>query len=253
MSCFTRILVFLASVAGISTTLAQHEYAPVEIAQGGQIYRSTCVACHGQDGRQVEDVNLTDPVFLQENSDETIAAIIRNGVPGTAMLANNYSESQSMNIVGYLRDLASQGRVTPQGNAELGKAIFESGDCLDCHRVGSAGSRIGPDLSRIGLLRPTLELEQALLEPDETVLPENRYVEVITANGQRYRGRLLNHDPVTVQMLDTDERLRLLRKSELSQFSILEQSEMPSYADTYTASQLEDLLSYLASLTGVTP
>jgi mono/diheme cytochrome c family protein len=40
----------------------------------------------------------------------------------------------------------------PPGDSTRGKAIVESskGNCLSCHRIGSAGSLYGPDLSAIG-------------------------------------------------------------------------------------------------------
>lgn len=234
----------------VAPVQAQHDYPRVDIERGEQLYRGNCIGCHGPDGNLLDEVSLTDPVYLQRMTDEQLIGIIINGVPDTAMLANNnYSESQAGNIVAYLRDLSRQGRVMPQGDFERGRRLFESGDCLDCHRVGRSGARIGPDLTRIGLLRRTDELEEALLDPDATVLPENRYVRLVTREGDEIKGRLLNHDRVVVQLLDeAGERLRLFRKADLAEFEILRTSTMPSYADVYSAEELEDLLTYLVSL-----
>jgi putative heme-binding domain-containing protein len=49
--------------------------------------------------------------------------------------------------------LNAQDTALPAGDAARGKAIVEGakGNCLSCHRVGTAGSLYGPDLSSAGL------------------------------------------------------------------------------------------------------
>ena len=43
---------------------------------------------------------------------------------------------------------------TPAGDPARGKAIYEGkGDCASCHRINGVGSRLGPDLSDIGVPR----------------------------------------------------------------------------------------------------
>ena len=68
------------------------------------------------------------------------------------------------------------------GDAARGKAIFEGkGGCVQCHRVGANGSRVGPDLSDIGALRRTVEIERSLLDPnDEAAKPVRTLAEVPT-------------------------------------------------------------------------
>ena len=248
----TRLIsALLAATALAGPALAQHEYPQVDIERGRQLYTSNCIGCHGPDGNLVEDISLTDPVFLQAMTDTALITFILNGIPGTAMPANDYTQPEAGNIVAYLRDMAAEGRTAPvNGNPDRGKALYVSHDCMNCHRIGASGSRLGPDLSRIGLQRRTRELEESLLDPGATVLPENRYVHVVTGNGQSITGRLMNHDKVTVELLDSSEHLRLFNKAGLSQFELLESSTMPSYATDLSRQQVEDLLSYLVSLKG---
>jgi putative heme-binding domain-containing protein len=80
----------------------------------------------------------------------------------------------------------------PAGDRTSGKALFESSGCLNCHRIGERGSRVGPDLSDVGDRRSTDELRRALLTPDEQVLPEHRSVRIVTKDGTKVVGRLLN-------------------------------------------------------------
>src|SRR5438128_11712727 len=90
---------------------------------------------------------------------------------------------------------------TPAGDASRGKALVESGGCFDCHRIGDRGSRLGPNLSEIGSRRTPVRLQQALVAPDEEVLPENRFVRVVTKDGGTITGKLLNQDAISVQLI----------------------------------------------------
>jgi putative heme-binding domain-containing protein len=122
---------------------------------------------------------------------------------------------------------------------------------MQCHRVGTSGSRVGPDLSDIGALRRTVEIERSLLEPNEEVLPQNRYYRVVTKQGETITGRILNLDTFTVQMLDAKERLLSLNRSDLREAGFVENSPMPSYRDKLSTQELADIVTYLASLKGL--
>jgi precorrin-6B methylase 2/mono/diheme cytochrome c family protein len=53
------------------------------------------------------------------------------------------------------------------GDPVTGKALFEGrGDCLTCHSIAGRGSRLGPDLSWIGMLRSQESLRHSLIDPD---------------------------------------------------------------------------------------
>lgn len=235
------------------TLLAQHTYSPSDIEDGGRLYRSTCVTCHGPDGDLVAGVDLGHGKFRRANTDEGLIAIIRTGIPGTAMPPNNFTEFQAGTIVAYLRSLATAGRsTTGLGDPVRGKAIFEGkGQCMNCHRVRGQGARLGPDLSDIGTLRRPAELEKSILDPDAEILPQNRTVRAVTKDGQTITGHLMNEDTFTVEVLDTHDRLRLLQRSNLSDFAFVDKSPMPSYQGKLNQQELGDLVGYLSSLKGV--
>ena len=136
------------------------------------------------------------------------------------------------------------------GDAAKGKALVESTQCLDCHRIGDRGSRVGPDLSDIGRRRSPLLLQRAMLAPDEQVLPEHRFVRVVTHDGTTVIGRLLNQDAFSVQLMNQDEQLKSYLKSNLREHTILEKGLMPSYEGKLSAQQIADIVSYLESLRG---
>jgi putative heme-binding domain-containing protein len=140
--------------------------------------------------------------------------------------------------------------VPPTGDGVRGKALVESNACFDCHRVGERGSRLGPDLSDIGSRRTPDRLRQALVAPDEEVVPENRYVRLVTRNGDTVTGRLLNQDAISVQMINQKEELKTYLRSTLREFTIVDKGLMPSVEGKLTSQQVADIVTYLSSLKG---
>jgi putative heme-binding domain-containing protein len=134
------------------------------------------------------------------------------------------------------------------GDATKGKALVESNGCLACHRIGDTGSRVGPNLSGIGSRRTAERLQRSLVAPDEEVLPENRFVEVVLKDGSTVRGRLLNHDAMSVQLLDMKEQLRSLQTTEFRSYTIVTRGLMPSFETKLSMQEVADIVAFLASL-----
>ncbi len=136
-----------------------------------------------------------------------------------------------------------------KGNAAAGKAIFDgSGNCLSCHRIGAMGSVVGPNLSNIGSRVSPDALEQALLNPPAQAEPQDRLYEVVTRSGKTVRGKLLNQDPFSLQMLDSDGQLVAFSRSEIREGRFVDPPPMPSYQGKLTSTQMDDLVAYLVSL-----
>src|SRR5262245_49238469 len=151
---------------------AQHETAS-DIEDGGRVFRQSCANCHGPDGNEIPGIDLGRGVFKTAKTDEDLIRINQKGVPNTPMPATNMSQEQAKRVVAYLRSTAAtKTTASAVGDAARGKALFEGkGGCLKCHRVDGVGSRLGPDLTRIGQLRRSAELERSLLDPAAEVLP----------------------------------------------------------------------------------
>jgi putative heme-binding domain-containing protein len=230
---------------------AQHATAH-DVEDGGRAFQRSCANCHGPDGDQIAGIDLGRGKFRRPLSDDEIAGIIRNGLPNTAMPATpSMSEEQALQIVAYLRSTAASGRtVAAGGDAARGRALFEGkGECMDCHGVAGRGSRLGPDLSRIGAVRRAVELEQSLLDPAAEVQPANRSYTVTTAAGETVTGRLLNRDTFSVQLIDSHERLRSFALADLRAYGFAP-TPMPSYRDRLDAQEIADIVAYLVSLRG---
>jgi putative heme-binding domain-containing protein len=143
-----------------------------------------------------------------------------------------------------------QAAAVPAGDASRGKALVETSGCFDCHRIGDRGSRLGPDLSDIGGRRTPDRLLQALVAPDDEVLPENRFVRLVTREGATVTGRILNQDAFSVQLIDPKDALRSYLKSGLREYAIVDKGLMPSTKGKLTDQQAADVVAYLGALKG---
>jgi putative heme-binding domain-containing protein len=217
---------------------------------GEQLYNENCVECHGPEGDAVPDVDLGHGRFRRATTDPELVGIVLRGIPNTAMPPNNFSEAQASAIVQFLRTKARRAAATA-GNTANGQAIFSGkGNCTSCHRVNGSGSRVGPDLSEVGRLRHSTDIERAILDPDAVILPSNRFVRLVTRDNATITGRLLNQDAFTVQLLDSKEQLRTMMRSDLKELQFVDKSPMPSYRGKLSATDMTDLVSYLVSLQG---
>ena len=244
------MLALLIVSAAAAFSMAQAPAAMPPAADGEQLYKENCIECHGPEGDEVPDVDLGRGRFRRATTDPELVGIVLRGLPNTAMPPSNFSEAQASAIVQYLRAKATRAAATA-GNAANGRTIFAGkGNCTSCHRVNGSGARTGPDLSDVGRMRHSTDIERAIVEPDFMIVPSNRYLRAVTRDGETVTGRMLNQDAFTVQLIDAKERLRSLVRADLKELAFVDRSPMPSYRGTLTEQEIDDLVSYLVSLQG---
>ncbi|MEP7310312.1 MAG: c-type cytochrome [Acidobacteriota bacterium] len=224
------------------------QYRQEDIAVGNRVYGEQCNQCHGRDGDQISGVDLRRGLFRRAVTDEDLARVIGTGTPA-GMPPFKLQPSELTGIVAFIRagfDITASVRV---GDAERGRALFEGkGACGTCHRVAGRGPRQAPDLSDIGIARPPASLERSLRDPSSAMLPINRPVRIVTKDGRTIRGRRLNEDTYTVQIVDEHEQLMSIAKSETQSIDVETRSPMPAYANRLTADEIADLVAYLLTL-----
>ncbi|HEY7288726.1 MAG TPA: c-type cytochrome [Vicinamibacterales bacterium] len=246
------VAVIASAVAAQTTASHPGEYASADISYGARLYDAQCTTCHGANGDGVGGVNLRSGVFRHAFNDQDLVRVITGGIPGTGMLAFNFDPAERAAIVAYLRNMnaVDRGAIRP-GNADRGRALFEGrGNCTRCHRIGTTGSRLAPDLSDIGSQRSAGSIERSLVDPSSQMMPINRPVRAVTRDGTVITGRRLNEDTYTVQIFDSQERLVSLTKADLREYTVGTVSPMPSYKETLSTDEIGDLTAYLLSLKG---
>ncbi len=80
--------------------------------------------------------------------------------------------------------------VGTNGNPMRGEAVFrkKENQCLNCHAIGGAGGRVGPDLTSIGASAQIDYLVDSILNPNKAVKEGYHAVKVTTSGGKVIQG-----------------------------------------------------------------
>lgn len=235
---------------------------PADPEQGKRLFGQNCSACHGADAGGGDGPDLRGvPASL---GDATVQGIVRRGIPGTAMPGNyTITDKQAGDIVAYLRTLDSaSSSAQATGDAAKGEAVYNSSGCSACHMIAGQGGSIGPDLSRIGAMRGASSLKARLQDPGAN-LPQvgeggfgskwTQYLmyRAVEKDGRAVEGIRVGEDSFTIVLKDAGGKFRGLWKPDLRSLEKEPgKSIMPSFKDTLSATQQDDLVAYLMSLKG---
>jgi cytochrome c oxidase cbb3-type subunit 3 len=231
---------------------AQTNLAKVNLETGRAVFRSNCAFCHGLTGTGGRGPNLAASRFATGGSDTAFKNIVRNGVPGTTMPAFDTMEADELeDLTLYVHELGAAGvkNEPVSGDPKLGRQVYQRNGCGTCHRTGEEGSIFGPDLSRVGVGRPTAYIQESILDPSKDIPEEYQGVTVVTRDGKRITGISVNEDTFTVQLRDQQQRFRMFDKSQLKEVIHETKSLMPSYA-ALSKEDLTNLVAYLDTLRG---
>jgi cytochrome c oxidase cbb3-type subunit III len=228
-------------------------YAPADIQYGAKLFGEQCTVCHGGNGDAVAGVDLRANRFKRSTSDNDLRGVITNGVEGTGMPPFKFEPPELTAVIAYVRNMRTfDQKNTLIGDAAKGRAVFEGkGQCATCHRVNGKGPRVAPDLSDIGAFRTPDGILRAIVDPESEIRYANRSVRAVTRDGKVITGRRMNEDTYTVQLIDEQERLVSLVKSNLREYGLVRRTAMPSFRDKLTNAEVADVLAYLLSLKGL--
>jgi putative heme-binding domain-containing protein len=229
------------------------QYSAQDIETGSRLYAGQCALCHGPTGDGVSGVDLRRGQFRRAASDEDLARVIGTGISSAGMPGFKLQPSEIDGLVAFIRaGFDVSGTAVKVGDAPRGQTIFDGkGQCGTCHRVNGKGPRLAPDLSDIGAIRTPAALQRSIVDPTAAMLPINRPVRIVTHDGRTIRGRRLNEDTFTVQLMDDRGELVSLSKADLREYELGKASPMPSMAGKLTDEELADLVAYLLSLKGL--
>jgi putative heme-binding domain-containing protein len=222
--------------------------SPADVAAGARLYRPLCSNCHGQQGQGWPGFtpNLAGELH-HVKTDGDIYDLLHTGLPGTDMPAFTLDERETWQIVAFVRSFANDlGRVA--GDAEAGAKLFRDRGCINCHRVGDEGGRLGPDLRAAAAVTSPDGLKEAITDPNRSVHPRTFRVRATTEDGQVVEGVRLNEDSFSLQALTAAGSLVSLDKTKLRSFEVLPDSSMPSYGGRLSDKELDDVVAYLARL-----
>jgi len=215
---------------------------------GRTTYLERCAVCHGQDATGSMAINLLRSRTVARGTDSALFQIISKGFPGTEMPPQpDLAPEKVWQLVTYLHSRARPGLQPPlPGDAEVGRQVFESAGCANCHRVGGDGGFFGPPLDSIAARKTSEQIRRDVLEPNVDIPEGYRQVTVTPRKGDRITGLEKNSDTFSVQLLMRDGKYRLISRDEIVRLEPQDVSPMTSgYAETLSPKQLGDLFAYL--------
>jgi len=134
------------------------------------------------------------------------------------------------------------------GDVRRGQQVFHSAKavCSACHAIGYAGGTVGPDLTKIGLVRTERDLLESLLFPSNSFVQGYEPAVVVTQDGKSYSGLLKKIQPDQWQVITGANQSVQLSPSDVEETQLGKMSVMPAGLDQQlTTQQLADLLAYL--------
>jgi putative heme-binding domain-containing protein len=138
-----------------------------------------------------------------------------------------------------------------KGDARAGREVFlgKKAGCTACHTVAGQGGKVGPDLSKIGSIRASRDLLEAIVFPSATFARGYEPFLIRTKDGVIYDGLITRETPDAIYLF-TSERLE--KRIPRSSVEILQQSKvsiMPQGLDNQiTPGELRDLIAFLGTL-----
>ncbi len=137
------------------------------------------------------------------------------------------------------------------GDSAHGEEIFSSqrAACSACHRIGTRGEKIGPDLTKIGEVRSRRDLVEAIVFPSASLARGYESFHAVTKSGQIHAG-LLSRETAMAIYLRTSDRVEIrIERADVEELSPSRTSIMPQGLEkTLSPVELRDLVAYLSSL-----
>ncbi len=133
-----------------------------------------------------------------------------------------------------------------QGNPAVGKSIFHKANCSACHRVGSEGATLGPDLSNLANRFSRREILEAIIDPSKVVSDQYQSKKILTVDGEQLFGMLVKDSSGDYLLQDREGRTIRIVDDEIEEIQDSDQSSMPEgLLDTLSLDDILHLFEFL--------
>jgi len=140
-----------------------------------------------------------------------------------------------------------------EGDPERGREVFVEATCSTCHRIGSLGQEIGPDIETLLDRSPEI-LFAAVVDPNRSV--KARYVQytAVTAKGLTITGMLMDETSNSITLADPNGELHVILRKDLEQLVSNRRSHMPEGLEgKLSLKQMADLFAFVGKRRGPRP
>lgn len=136
-------------------------------------------------------------------------------------------------------------------NFENGRNLFGATACFSCHRFGSEGGAIGPDLSMVAGKYSPRDLLTHIIEPGKEISDQYGQIEITMTDGNKKYGRIMNLSGDTIMLNVNMMDPNAIENVDRNKIKSMEQSKTsmmpPGLLNTCSEKDILDLLAYLLS------
>lgn len=160
-----------------------------------------------------------------------------------ALLAELNAEAaqEAERLAELLRDL-------PPGDVSRGHAVFwgKKANCIQCHTLGYAGGRLGPDLTNIGRVRNERDLLEAIVFPSASLVRGYEPVSLLLADGRSLTGVITRENRTELVLALDAQKTQTIPRDEIAEMQPSPISLMPKgLAGVLSKQELADLTAFL--------
>lgn len=138
---------------------------------------------------------------------------------------------------------SSDGR---KGDATHGQEIYEQAQCAKCHRMGSVGTSVGPDLTSVSSRFTRREVLESVLYPSHIISDQYRTKRVLTVDGKILTGSVVQNADGTITVRDSKLDEHIVAEQDIELIEPSKSSLMPSgLVDNFSAADIRDMMTYL--------
>ncbi len=137
------------------------------------------------------------------------------------------------------------------GDRDRGEHLFRTDQrlqCARCHRIGSSGSNIGPELTKIAKTRDSDYLLRAVVYPSADIEPKYNVQSVLLADGTVAQGVLKSENEAFLVLIDAKGEEVKLAVDDIEEVIDKKVSLMPDMSEVLSPQEARDIVAYLRSL-----
>ena len=133
-----------------------------------------------------------------------------------------------------------------RGVASRGAALFESAQCVKCHRFGERGDSVGPDLTNVAKRFQKKEILESILFPSQTISDQYASQSVVTSDGKTYVGMIAPSGDGALVILQANGEKVIVPEDEVESRTRAKVSSMPEgLLNRLSIEEVADLFAYL--------
>jgi putative heme-binding domain-containing protein len=193
----------------------------------------------------VRNVVGTSQLFISYRALSDVAIVLPEKIDGPSLAerlaassSGSYTIPPEFLEVDWSKEAAS-------GDAERGRALFETIGCAKCHAVSAeAQGTGGPSLADSARRFTIAHLVESVLAPSKQVSPIFKSTLLQTKDGRQFTGLVVSETAEKIELLQPDTKRVTLAKADIEERQLQELSPMPQGL-VRKPDELRDLLAYL--------